>query len=75
MGDEWLIGRWVAQLGDGWLSWVAKLVRWVAKLVACLFATKGSGSNPDIYQKYKIGDISKGVSNTLYPPPPKKRDF
>jgi hypothetical protein len=23
------------------------------------------GSNLDIYQKYKIGDISKGVANTL----------
>jgi hypothetical protein len=25
------------------------------------------GSNPDIYQKYKIGDISKGVANALKP--------
>jgi hypothetical protein len=25
------------------------------------------GSNPDISQKYKVGDISKGVANTLYP--------
>jgi hypothetical protein len=24
------------------------------------------GSNPDISQKYKMGDISKGVANTLY---------
>jgi hypothetical protein len=23
------------------------------------------GSNPDISQKYKMGDISKGVANTL----------
>jgi hypothetical protein len=23
------------------------------------------GSNPDISQKYKVGDISKGVANTL----------
>jgi hypothetical protein len=23
------------------------------------------GSNPDISQKYKMGDISKGVDNTL----------
>jgi len=23
------------------------------------------GSNPDIFQKYKTGDISKGVANTL----------
>jgi hypothetical protein len=26
------------------------------------------GSNPDITQKYKMGDISKGVANTLSPP-------
>ncbi len=25
------------------------------------------GSNPDISQKYKMGDISKEVANTLYP--------
>jgi hypothetical protein len=25
------------------------------------------GSNRDIYQKYKIGDIDKGVDNALYP--------
>jgi hypothetical protein len=25
-------------------------------------------SNPDISQKYKMGDISKEVANTLYPP-------
>jgi hypothetical protein len=24
-------------------------------------------SNPDISQKYKIADVSKGVANTLYP--------
>ncbi len=24
------------------------------------------GSNPDITQKYKMGDICKGVANTLY---------
>jgi hypothetical protein len=23
------------------------------------------GSNPDISQKYKMGDVSKGVANTL----------
>ncbi len=35
---------------------------WVAKLVARLFSTDGSSlsSNPDISQKYKMGDISKG---------------
>jgi hypothetical protein len=40
--------------------------RWVAKLVAHLLATCSTlGSNPDIYQKDKLGDISKGVANTL----------
>jgi hypothetical protein len=41
--------------------------RWVAKLVACLPATPCSslGSNPDISQKYEMGDMSKGVANTL----------
>jgi hypothetical protein len=23
------------------------------------------GSNPDVFQKYKMGDISTGVANTL----------
>jgi hypothetical protein len=47
------LGRWVANLGRR---------RWVAKLVAHLLA---KGSNPDISQKFKMGDISKGVANTL----------
>ncbi len=34
----------------------------MAKLVALLLAT---GSNPDIYQNYKMGDISKEVANIL----------
>jgi hypothetical protein len=42
---------------------------WVAKLVALLLATEALhsflGSNPDIFQKYKMGDISKGSANTL----------
>jgi hypothetical protein len=50
-----LVGRWVAKL-EG---------RWVAKLVARLLATEALVSNPDISQKYKMGDISKGVTNTL----------
>jgi hypothetical protein len=25
------------------------------------------GSNPDISQNYKMGDLSKGVANTVYP--------
>jgi hypothetical protein len=45
--------------GDGWL---------LAKLVACMVDT-GSflGPNPDNSQKYKMGDISKGVAKTLLP--------
>jgi hypothetical protein len=35
--------------GDGWLSWYGSSL----------------GSNPDISQKYKIGDKSKGVANTI----------
>jgi hypothetical protein len=30
------------------------------------------GSNPDISQKYKMCDISKGVANTSYSPPKTK---
>jgi len=53
-GDVWLYG-------DGWLG------RWVAKLVALLLVCYGSflGSNPDIYQKVKMGNINNGVANTL----------
>ncbi len=38
-----------------------------AKLVARLLATAALyiGSNPDISQKYIMGDISKRVANTL----------
>ncbi len=43
----------VTFFGDGWLSWKG----------ACLHSL---GSNPDISQKYTMGDISKGVTNTLY---------
>ncbi len=39
-------------------------LRWVAKLVAHLLATQ-LWFNPDISQKYKMGDISKGLANTL----------
>ncbi len=64
--------RYVYREIDGWLSigrWVAKSGTWVAKLVApaCFAFTAALGSNPDISQKYKMGDISKGVptlSNT-----------
>jgi hypothetical protein len=36
-------------------------------LVARLLATAALGSIPEISQKYKTGDISKGVANTLLP--------
>jgi hypothetical protein len=38
-----------------------KIGRWAA---AC-YCSSSLGSNLDISQKYKIGDISKGVANTL----------
>jgi hypothetical protein len=40
----------------------------VTKLVARLPCYGSSlGSNPDIFQKYKTGDIGKGIANTLHP--------
>ncbi len=53
--------RWVVKLG----RLIAKLGRWVAKLVAPACYGSSLGSNPHISQKYKMGDISKGVANTL----------
>ncbi len=46
--------------GNGWLSWYRSAR-------ACYGSSLGS--NPDISQKYKMGDgdISKGVANTLKP--------
>ncbi len=43
--------------------------RWEAKLVARLLATAALPVriHSDISQKYKMGDISKGVGNTLKP--------
>jgi hypothetical protein len=49
--------------GDGWLSYGD----------ACYGSTLGS--NPDISQKYKMGDISKGVDNTLKPAKKYKKNF
>ncbi len=49
----------MAKLG----RWVAKLGRWVAPV--CYGSSMGS--NPDIFQKYKMGDISEGVANTFWP--------
>jgi hypothetical protein len=66
-GSEWLIGRWVAKKEDGWLSgrWVAKreMGGYFDSAPACYGIYLGS--NPDISQKYKMGDISKGIANTL----------
>jgi hypothetical protein len=60
-------GRWVAKVG----RWLTKSGRWVAKLLpqpAC-YGSSSLGSNQDISQKYKMGDISKGVADTHYCPP------
>ncbi len=37
----------------------------MAKLVARLPTTAALGSNPDIFQKYKMGDISKGIKPAI----------
>jgi hypothetical protein len=42
--------------GDGWLS---------CKRTCMLRQLSGFESTPDISQKYKTGDITKGVANTL----------
>ncbi len=50
------LGRLVAKLR----RWVTKLGSWVTKLVARLLVTSASlRSNPDIFQKYIMGDLSK----------------
>jgi hypothetical protein len=49
--------------------------RWVAISIARLLAKAALLLNPDIFQKYNMGDISKKVANKLYSPPkniPKK---
>ncbi len=48
---------------------MVKLVREMGGLVGSAPACYSSslGANPDISQKFKMGDISKGVANTLYP--------
>jgi hypothetical protein len=45
-----------ASEGDGWLCGSAPSCYGISL-----------GSNPDISQKYTMGDISKGVANTLKP--------
>jgi hypothetical protein len=42
--------------------WVAKLVRYRTYLLRQLY-----GFESKLSQKYKMGDISKGVANTLQP--------
>jgi hypothetical protein len=51
----------VAKEGDGWL-W-REIAGKVCIAPACYCSSLGS--NPDISQKYKMGDISKGVANIL----------
>ncbi len=46
-------------LDQGYGGWVAKLVERPLATAALWFRI------PDIFQKYKMGDISKGVANTL----------
>ncbi len=44
-------------------------MRWIAKLAAHLLATAALWvSSPDISQKYKMGDISKGWPTHSSPP-------
>jgi hypothetical protein len=48
---------------DGWLSWLG---RWVAKLIARMLTTAGLWVPIQTSLKNtKMGNISKGVSNTL----------
>ncbi len=49
-------GRWVTKGG----RWVSKGRRWVAKAALCVQI------HADISQKYKIGDISKGMALYIY---------
>jgi hypothetical protein len=54
---------------DTFVEMYIQFAGWVAKLAALLLATgslhSSLDSNPDISQKYKMGDISKGLANTL----------
>jgi hypothetical protein len=45
-------------------KWVAKFRELVAGLLANCYGSF-MGSNPDISKKYKMGELSKGVANTL----------
>jgi hypothetical protein len=48
---------------DGWLRTRREMGGYVGGQPTCFGSSLGS--NPDISQKYKMGDISKGVANTL----------
>ncbi len=57
------------EMGGSVREGVAKIGRWMAKLVACVPACYGSslGSNQDISQKYKMGDINKRKAKAVLP--------
>ncbi len=60
-GDEWLSREMGGSVGRR-VAWKG---RWVAKFLARLLATAALWIR--IQTKYKIGDISKGVTNILKP--------
>ncbi len=54
---------WLSRQMGGYVGrWVAKSGRLVANRK---MGGSSLGSNPDISQKYKVGDKSEGVANTL----------
>jgi hypothetical protein len=58
------MGGWVDKKEDGWRG--GYVGKWVAKLLARPACYGSSlGSKPAFSPKYKMGDISKGVANTL----------
>jgi hypothetical protein len=57
------VGRLVAMQRDGWLRTRREMGGYVGGPPACFDSSLGS--NPDISQKYKMGDISKGVASTF----------
>jgi hypothetical protein len=60
--DSWWTHPCELMLILWWLSWLGRLV---AKLVAPSCYGSSLGSNSDISQKYKLGDISKRAADTL----------
>ncbi len=49
----------------------------VVKLVVCLLATAAFWvriQSPDIFQKYKMGNLNKGMANTFYPAKKKEEE-